>query len=421
MSDLSAMKKSAPPQIDLNYMLGHLKSHAPMQRHYQLLDSRYSHHHPVFSLLTIETMMRDPRIVFGLSLIKGPIATYTKFFTEEESKSPDISQAIIELDYHFPYAVFCKDKKQEEFIIKQLNRFWEVGIFKAMQAVEWGFSGSEVKYKLTKDGQLCFDNLHPFKATALQPVIKKNGVIGFVRNNDRNGYIPLGKGFWHLHGREHDYFYGLSRLRGAHVPWHETWMMGGARDIRRTWFFKNAYDGGELYYPEGSFTDENGTPYNNEHLAVEMMEAKRSGSTSIFPAKKGLDGKRDWEYVPPKANMTPQGMVEYLQRLADEELEGLGIPPEVVQSKTSGLGSATGRMVPLMAFIASLTPLGADLLADFRQQILDLVLLPANKMSADYEIKRIVPKSFDNAGTPQAEKLETAPKADPAPKPKAKE
>jgi hypothetical protein len=48
-----------------------------------------------------------------------------------------------------------------------------------------------------------------------------------------------------------------------------------------------------------------------------------------------------------------------------------------------------------MAFIASLTPLGSDLITDFRQQILDPVLLPINGFTDDYEIRRIVPKSID--------------------------
>lgn len=385
-------------EFNINYLLGHLRTNSHISdraRLMQINDPRYAHHIPAFNTLTVETMLRDPRIIFGLNLIKGPIATYTKFFNEEESKSPDITQAIIELDYHFPYAVVCKNKDQETYILQQLNRFWDFGIFKAMNAIEWGFSGSQVLYKMTKDKKLVFDKLHPYKSSILQPVIKNNGIVGFIRNNDRNGYIPIGKGFWHIHNREQDYFYGLSRLRGAHIPWHETWMMGGARDIRRTWFFRNAYDGGELYYPEGHFTDEAGNKILNETLAVEMMELKRTGSTAIFPSTKALDGKRDWEYAPPKANNTPQGLCEYLERLADEELEGLGIPPEIVKSGNSGLGAATGRMIPLMAFIASLTPIGVDLINDFREQILDRILLPFNNFTEEYEIKRIVPKSID--------------------------
>lgn len=385
-------------QIDIGYLLGRLQDNRFRNEgdFGYVMDPRYGHQFPWFGFGTVDTMLRDPRIQYGLALIKGPITTYTKFFTEEEAESALIHTAIVELNYHFPYAVFCKNKKQADFILKQLNRFWDVGIAKALTAVEWGFSGSQVLYREGKDNKLEFDNLYPYKATTLQCVSKERGIIGFTRDNDKSRYIPLGKGFWHIHQREINHYYGNSRLRGAHIPWHETWMMGGARDVRRTWFFRNAYDGGEIYYPEGYFQDENGQRTTNETLAVRMAELKRTGSTAIFPSSKGLDGKRAWEYEPPKANMTPQGLDIYLETLKEEELEGMGIPPEVVQSGgSSGFGAATGRMVPLMAFIASLTPLGADLITDFRQQILDPILLPINGYSDDYEIRRIVPKTID--------------------------
>jgi len=398
---MTAKKKpqdKEPTQINISYLLGHL--HHPTQhdtgKFLQYYDPRYGHHFPYFNFSTIQHMLLDPRIKYGLNLIKGPIATYTRFFTQEESESPSIHQAIVELDIHFPYMVRCDNKKQEEYILRQANRFWNVGIFKAMRAIEWGFSGSQVLYKQTQKHKLEFDNLHSYHPVDLRAISNKGGIVGFIKGNNSNKYVPIGKAFWHVHERQEDMFYGNSRLRGAHIPWHETWMIGGARDIRRTWYFKNAYDGGQLYYPEGFYQDENGQKVPNEHLAVTMMENKRTGSTAIFPAQKGLDGKRDWEYEPPKANVTPSGMEQYIQLLRDEELEGMGIPPEVVQSSSgNGLGSATGRMVPLMAFIASLTPLVTDLLGDFRSQILDNVLLPINGFQDDYEFVRIVPKSVE--------------------------
>lgn len=385
-------------KININYLIGQLQDSTfnNTQLIGQMFDPRYGHHFPWFGYNTISTMLLDPRIQYGLNLIKGPITTYTKFFNEEEAESPAIHTAIVELNYHFPYGVFCKNQKQSEFIIKTLNRFWDVAVAKALTAVEWGFSASQVLYKKGKQYKLMFDNLHLYPAVNIQCVTKNRAIIGFSRNGDTKRYIPIGKGFWHVHQREVNHYYGNSRLRGAHIPWNETWMIGGARDIRRTWFFRNAYDGGQMYYPEGYFQDDNGNNVNNEHLAVKMMEMKRTGSTSVFPSSKGLDGKRQWEYEPPKANVTPQGMDIYLSTLRDEELEGLGIPPEVVQSGSgNGLGSATGRMVPLMAFIASLTPIGCDLLTDFCQQILDPILLPINGFGDEYELRRIVPKTID--------------------------
>lgn len=383
-----------------DYLLGKLRgvaSNMYSPHWYQVYDARYSHHFPLFSSLTIRAMLRDPRIRFGLWLIKGPVITYTKFFSEEESESPEIHNAIVELNYQFPYAVIHEDKEIEKYILNQLNRFWTVGAIRALSALEWGFSGSQVLYKKDSKGRLCFDNLIPYNThpEELQCLTKNEGIVGFRRRHSDSNYVPIGKGLWHIQNRDRHSYYGESRLLGAHIPWHETWMLGGARDIRRTWFFRNSYDSGEMYYPEGNSTSATGQTIPNEEIAAAMMEAKRTGSHALFPSTRDLAGKQLWEFNGPVANATPQGLMEYVDALRDEELEGIGIPPEVIRSEgNNGLGSATGRMVPYMAFIASLTPVGSDLIQDFRSQVLDNILLPLNNMSTDYEIKSIVPKSM---------------------------
>jgi hypothetical protein len=391
----SMTEQTKPNRLPVEYLLGKLKETGPANQpefNMEIFDPRYGHHFPYFNLYTARTMLLDPRIRYGLYLIKGPIATYTKFFNSEEADSSDIHTAIVELNYHFPYGVFCDNQETEEFIIDQLHRFWEVGLAKVLTSIEWGHSASEVRFKRNKEGKVCFDNLHLYPALSTQALVKNKGIVGFVRNKDKSTYVPIGKGFWHIHQREKNNYYGESALKGAHVPWHETWTLGGARDIRRTWFFKNAYDGGQLYYPEGSYVDSNGQEVANEELAVRLMEAKRSGSAMVFPATRDTNGKYDWMYEPAKASMTPDGMQQYIDQLRDEELEGLGIPPEVVQGDGGSIGSATGRMVPLMAFIASLTPICTSVVNDFCEQILPL-LLTYNNMDQDYSIRRIVPKS----------------------------
>lgn len=389
-------------QINTEYLLGKLMESSPVSSGidlytYPVYDPRYGHHFPYFNRNSIQAMLLDSRIRYGLALLKGPIITYTKFFTSKEAESPEIHNAIIELNYHFPYSVEADSEDVEKYIIDQLHRFWEFGLAKALTALEWGHSGSEVAYKRGHDGKIHFDKLYLNTDYNLQVVTKNRGIIGYIRNNDKKTYVPIGKGFWHVHGRERHQYYGESALKGAHIPWHETWTLGGARDIRRTWFFKNSYDGGQLYYPEGSYQDANGNKVPYEELAMQLLELKRSGSSMAFPSKMQGVGtnKREWEYEPPKAAQTPQGMEEYIQALRDEELEGLGIPPEVVQTKGSdGIGSSTGRMVPLMAFIASLTPIGANVIGDFSQQILP-ILLKEYGYKGEYKIRRIVPKTYE--------------------------
>lgn len=391
--------------LSINYLLGKTVSHVGPSTvsRFATIDLRYSHHFPLFTMSTIRTMLLDPRIKFALNLIKGPVATYTKFYSEEEANDPGIQKSIIELNYYFPYKVVSDNPQLSEFVLRQLNRFWETGIYKYLNHIQWGWSGNEVLYKRTSKG-IEYANLYPFSSDELECAAHKGKILGFRRTTTNTGYIPIGKGLWGIHEREENPYYGRSRLLGAHVPWHETWSLGGARDIRRQWFFKNAFDGGEIYYPQGTWTDENGMKHPNEELAVRMAENKRSGSTAIFPSEKALDGKRQWEYMPAKANMTPQGLPEYVDDLKDEELEGMGIPPEVVKSSGSqGMGAATGRMVPLMAFISSLSPIVTDAINDFCTQVVNMILLPANGMKGDYEVKRITPKTEDQV-TPVQEK-----------------
>lgn len=390
-----------PPKgiTNVDYLLGNLRTFIPKYEtgwNFQF-DSRYAHHFTVFNSTTIRAMLRDPRIRFALWLIKGPIYTYTKFFSSEEAESPDIHASIVQLNYSFPYAVRAKDPEVEDFILSQIKRFWELGSIKALTALEWGYSASQVIYRIDTNNRLAFDNLYLYsqRPEELQCLIQKDGIVGFRRRDHSSNYIPIGKGFWHVQGRDRNPYYGESRLLGAHIPWNETWMLGGARDTRRTWFFRNAYDGGEMYYPEGNSVTSDGQIVPNEHIAVQMMEAKRTGSHAIYPSSRDLQGKLQWEYVPPRANPTPTGLLEYVNTLRDEELEGVGIPPEVIRSESgNGLGSATGRMVPYMAFVASLSPVISELIHDFRYQILNPVLLPLNRMPIDYEIEPIVPKTI---------------------------
>jgi len=361
------------------------------------IDPRYAHHFPYFDWSAIKTMLFDPRVQFGLWLIKGPIFNCTRFFSEEEADNPNIQQSIVELDYHFPYAICCENKDIEAWVIDQYNRFWETGLHKALTAIEWGFSGCQVMYKLDDKNRLNYDNLILYKQEKCRVVTKQHGIIGFVPDPHSNNYIPLPKGFWHLHQREQNAYYGQSRLKGAHVPWHEEWMQGGARDIRRTWFYRNAYDGGELYYPDGA-QDIDGQPVPNVEVAVSMLANKRTGGFAIFPSQRDQQGKQAWEYQPPQSAVTPQGMIEYLSELKSEILEGMGIPAEVVESKGSdGFGSATGRKVPFMAFIATLAPMVSNIIGDFHDQILRPILELQNKgVAPKISIKKIVPKTAPN-------------------------
>lgn len=388
--------KKSPDKIDLlSITRSRHRVHATMPYY----DDRYSHHHPYFTIGTVDMMLRDSRIKYALGLIKGPIVAYTKFFSEKDADDPSINQAIIDREYNYAYKIESESEETAKFVIDTLNHFWNDGVLKALLAIEWGFSPAQIIYKREGDGLIHYDSLLNYTVKDCRPVSKDMKLTGiFIKGI--NKFIPLPKSFVHVHQREYNRFTGRSRLVDAHIPWHETWNLGGARDIRRVWYFKNSYDSGTLYVPSESLIDQDGNERTSTDIAVEIMENARTGSYRIFPRPPQSTGKteRSWDYEPPKANTTPDGMREYLTDLRTEILEGMGIPPEVVENgSSSGMGSATGRKVPLMAFLATLTPIVNDLITDCRHQIINPLLI-ANKKPLDYKITRIIPKTFIPGG-----------------------
>lgn len=381
-----------PPKVNMMNRITMRQSEIMSMTYY---DARYAHHYPIFDCRTIDMMIRDSRIQYGLSLIKGPVSAYTKFFSSEDADDPAINQSVIDLDYHFSYKVECDDKKQETFILKMLNRFWEVALFKALRAIEFGHSSNQVFYTKTKEGIYEFEDLEHYDVRIAKPVSNRGRLAG-IHLISRNKFIALPKSFVHVHQREYHKFIGRSKLINAHIPWHETWHLGGARDIRKNWYHRCSYDGGTAYIPGGSSELPDGTIVSNMEAASKIMENSVTGSFRIFPKPENAGkNERSWEFDPPKANTTPDGMPEYLQDLRIEVLEGMGIPPEVVENANSnGMGSSSGRKIPLLAFYSTLSPITSDLIHDYRCQILN-PLLEVNGMNADYDITRMIPKTFD--------------------------
>jgi len=319
---------------------------------------------PPFTYWVIRDMLCDPRVLFGLMLLKGPI----------------ISKPTFQVD--------CQDTVVGEFIHKNLSRFWTVGALRVLKAIEWGYSGSEVLYRYNPDdGLIYFDQIRDLESLDCRPVVLKGQVVGFkfrmtqdpyghtVANGDdprddvnKDGWYYVGapRALWHLHWRDRNPWFGLSRLFGTHVPWYEMWSEDGYRQIRRLWFTGCAFDGGVMYHPPGLIA----TPQGNKpcrDYAREMLEKKRTGAVLTLPNSPSGDGSsRSWEYQPPSPNPTPAGLLEYGDDLRSEIFESLGIPPEVIQSSgDTGFGSSSGRGVPQEAYNSILFSIATDLLLDF--------------------------------------------------------
>lgn len=320
---------------------------------FQLLSQR-----PAFTASTVQQMMSDPRVVYGLMLLKGPILTNAHV------------------------KVNCADENIRQYNIKQINRFWLNSAVRVMKAVEWGYSGSEVMYREGDDGRIHFDTVKDFYPPDVRLVTRNGNHCGINVRNVLGSSSPVFLGFpkamYHLHHRDRNPWYGLSRLHGAHVPWWEIWSDGGYRDIRRLWFYKNAYEGGVVRHPPGTTRDEQGNPIPCSLYAREIVQKKRTGGVLTLPNTLANDqGAFAWTFEPPTPLPVPEGLLEYGNILRDEILEALGIPPEIIASGgDQGFGSSTGRQVPQMAFYSILQELFQWLLNDFY----DYVLHPLNKI-----------------------------------------
>lgn len=358
-----------------------------------LYDPQYGHNIPMFNRTTIPVMLRDGRIRFGLQMLKGPIQYNTVFMSAEKSKSPALIDLLKANGANFMYKVSAENPAIEEFVLQTLKRFWTLGLDEALTAIEWGFSCNQVVYKKDEDGLLQYDYLKNYNTESVNPLFLDDQLVGArvkgVVKHPNGVDLIFPKVLWHIHNRKHNSVYGQSRLEWCSIPWHESYVCYGARDIRRTWFIKNAFDGGEIRYPIGK-TKVGDTEIDNLTLAVQIMSNTRTGGYRVFPDDiNAASGQQKWTYTPPAANITPNGLMEYPRELRYEILEALGIPPEVAESQGDNtMGSATGRKVPMMLYYSTLAHLSDQVIYDFTIQVLNYLVL-VNFKTKKYKVERV--------------------------------
>lgn len=303
---------------------------------------------PLFSLSAIGEMLTDPRVQFALRLVKGPVLSKARFFVD------------------------CDHAEAKEFLVDTITRFWRTSAGRALKAIEWGFSCSEVLYEV-HEGRIRFEGLKDLHSMDCRVWIQNGQLDGAsVRNlpgvNRNTPAIRVPRLLWHVHDREKQPWYGRSRLYGAYLPWIEKWSDGGYRDIRTLFYHKCAFEGGIFYHPPGSDKLDDGSEVSNKDLAREMLEKKKTGGVMALPNTTDGEGNRKWVYEPPHVLSEPGGMLEYGRDLDDEIAEGIGVPSEVL--KAEGTGAYAGRQIPMEAFYAMLQEVMYWLMTDFDQQVL---------------------------------------------------
>ncbi len=303
---------------------------------------------PLFTLWHVDAMLTDPRVSFGLDLLRGPIISNSHF------------------------VVYTKNRALQEFINRQLQRFKQTSLPVALRCMDYGFLGCEVLYR-SVDNMLHFDKLKFLHPHNTRIVTLKGQYIGMevarVDQADKTVYIGRPKSFWTIHKRDQHIWYGRSRLRGAFLAWNEIWSEHGYRDQRRVWFYKNAYAGPKVGYPPGSTpsTEEGAPPIEHADVAQKIVDLMVSGTGVTYPVvAQGPQG--GWVIEDAKPISIPEGLLEYGDSLADEIWEGMGIPPEVARAE--GTGAFAGRRVPQQAFYSVLQEILQDIITDFNEQVL---------------------------------------------------
>lgn len=319
----------------------------------------WMHRKPPFTLRWVPYMLQDSRVRFGLWLLKGPLIS--NMSVEVRAGRRDLAQ----------------------FIIRQLDRFWEGSAVKALRAIEWGYSGSEAVYRI-KHGLMEFDYLKPLFPYDVRVLCAGGKKVGMRlrRNFHRNtshvttsspGANPITlwgpKSFWHIHMREEQAWYGVSRLQFCYPPWFDKYKSGGSVDGLSLFFFKYALQGSRIYFPPHTQKTPDGQMIDPEAKASEIANQIRSGGTLCIPNMYDANGNRMWEVEEAKAPATGEELIKYQDLLDRYIFQGLGIPTELIEAGASGSGYA-GRRVPAQAFYGMLQELADALLWDFDEQII---------------------------------------------------
>jgi len=305
--------------------------------------------------VVVPQMMRDSRVQISLNYLKGTILSQAKFFVKDNDAPEGANSPV------------------KEYLIEQINRWWNTSINNQMTAFEWGFSGHEVIYKW-QSNMLHFSHLKSFKHNDVEPVtldseLKGILVTGKQQNTKKSIYIGMPKCLWHIQGRQFDPYYGRSRLFPAYDAWQEKNSSGGAMDIRRLYFYKYAFTDGVIYHPTGETPLRGGQMQDNGELARNLAEKLKTGGTLTLPDVRDQNGNRRWEKQPMVSGTAGPEVLQYPEQLKRDIAEGIGVPNELIEAAETGSGFS-GRRIPLDAFRGMLSDPLFWLISDLDQQVL---------------------------------------------------
>jgi hypothetical protein len=285
-----------------------------------------------FRTAEVERMKYDPRVEYGLGILKAPVHTAT---WEVKAVVPEIGQ----------------------FVDQVLKRLWRRDLDKCLRMLEYRIAGGEVLYKDDEgDGRIEFDELKEIHPHDLTPLQLHGKLWGLEVSGCQWQGRPVRLGaprYWFMSNRpQFGQFYGQSVLSAVYPRWVEKNGRHGAIGSRRMWANKLAFSGGTIYYPPGETEVSPGQFVANQDLARQIVEYYENGGMLTLPSVFDEDGNQLWRWEPPQINGDFEQILSYPKTLDAEMLEGMGVAPEMAAAFESGSGYS-GRAVPAMLFFLS--------------------------------------------------------------------
>jgi hypothetical protein len=330
-------------------------------------------------------MLLDPHVNIGYRVLCSPITRAT-------------------------WKVKCDNQEAGEWIDRCVKTFWKKDLSKALMMLVWGSVPGELTWSLDKKTQVVnYEAMHDFRVLDTRPLCLGRKVVGFrLAGNAFEGDHGTGadnilqkpRSFWLTNEPDCGSPFGKSRLVGAWAPWMEKAGAHGARDARKLWNFKCAFNGGILRHPTDGEVMVGGVYISCQEYAMRVLEMMENGHVMTLPNDRDANGNLEWEYTPATINSDASTINNYPNLVGEDIWLGMGIMPEVIKAAATGSGYS-GRSIPYLTFLSSCDMVVNCILMAVCHWIIDPGL-EQNFGEVPYEVEAdsLVPKDTDSARQP---------------------
>lgn len=310
---------------------------------------------PAFTWEAIREMRRDPKVDLGFGVATDPMRS-----AEFECSGDNAAH--------------------NEFVLETIHSVWARSFDQLIETFAYGWSGYETMYR-QRGSELVFDFLFDFNPLDCKPVHISKKIVGMTvrgariagRHNNFHGKPCLWgmKKLFLANNPKFGELIGESLLRPAFAPWCEKHHRQGALHLRRLRFFKDAYTGDVIRYPQGrAFPQPDGSILYGEDIAREMVEERASGSVMAVPSNMYENTTTPlFDYSPPEHIPGGSEMLEYVSQLNQEIFDGIGVPNEIIEAAETGSGYS-GRSIPFLVFLLQRQSLAEKLVKQIDKQMI---------------------------------------------------